>query len=304
MENVQLRKWSIVLLALLLVAMVIVPMVSAAEIPAVTQSDIKPLIYGQTPDKDMFAYLGIEKPAASVGPKWQTYDSSKKEVDILLDSSGKQNDVRKVIGYLKGNSENLVLYRGLDGNYYALLQKDGAIVAKTASVTVLGSKMEQAVDMTLPGVAPDATNKSSITTTYTVRKIALSDIGSSEFKSNVVYSTEIRRDDAWVSIGGKRADLFTDGVFTYDYANQILGLADNSNTYQGFGIDQCSFTHSPRVTGITGYIDSSVIWALDLAMPPKHSVNAWISCNVYGTTGGNSAISNWVSTGFGCFGVP
>ena len=73
--------WSVVLLALLLAAMAMVPMVSAVEIPAVVQPNIQPLIFGQTPDKDIFTYLGIEKPVPSVGPKWQTYDSSKKEVD-------------------------------------------------------------------------------------------------------------------------------------------------------------------------------------------------------------------------------
>jgi len=71
----------------------------------------------------------------SDGPNWQTYDSSKQVVDDIISKSGKQTDVTRVIGYLKGNSERVVLYKGPDGNHYVLLEKDGKVVTKSVKAT-------------------------------------------------------------------------------------------------------------------------------------------------------------------------
>lgn len=297
-------KSGVILLALLLAAMAMVPVVSAGNQMPVLSSDVKTLQASQSPDTDMFAYLGIAKPALSAGPKWQTYASSKKEVDTLLGKAGKQKDVRNVIGYLDGTNEQVVLYSGNDGNFYALLQKEGAITITKVSSTVIGSKVEQSVDVYSSGITLDQNNRSVHTTRYELSRISLAGIGSSEFSTATVYSNHITRTDSWIWLGISRASLYTDGTFTYDYGNRILAINDNSNTYQALGFDQCQFTHSTRITGITGYIDSSVIWSVYTAMPPKHSVNAWISCNIYGSTNGNSATSDWVATGFGCFGIP
>jgi len=300
----KLYKLSVVMLALLLAAMAIVPVVSAGNQMPVLSSDVKSLQAGQSPGNDMFAYLGIAKPALSTGPRWQTYASSKAEVDTLLNKAGKQNDVRNVIGYLGGTNERVVLFAGNDGNFYALLQKTGVITITKVSSAVIGSKVDQSVDVYSPGITLDQNNRSIHTTRYELSRISLADIGSSEFSAAAVYSTHITRTDSWVYLGISRASLYTDGTFTYDYGNQILAINDNSNTYQALGFDQCQFTHATRVTGITGYIDSSVIWSVYTAMPPKHSVQAWISCNYYGSTNGNSVTSDWVATGFGCFGIP
>ena len=297
-------KIGVILLALLLTAMAMVPMVSAGNQISLPPSDVKTLQAGPSPDSDMFAYLGIAKPVLSAGQKWQTYTSSKKEVDILLSKSGKQKDVRNVIGYLGGTTEKVVLYSGNDGIFYAILQKKDAIIVKKVNPTLIGSKEGQSVDVYSQGIPLDQNNKSVHTTHYELSRISLADIGSSEFSTAAVYSAHITRTDSWVWLGISRASLYTDGTFTYDYGNQILGISDNSNTYHALGFDQCQFTHSARVTGVTGYVDSSVIWSVYTAMPPKHSVNAWISCDIYGSTNGNSVTSDWVASGFSCFGTP
>lgn len=289
-------KPGVILLVLLLAAMAMVPVASAAERSAG--------LSGQSPDTDLFAYLGISKPAPSPDPDWQTYAASKAAVDELIAQSEKQNDVGTVIGYLKGEKEEIVLYKGVDGNYYALLRKDGNIVTHTVSRTILGSKEDQYLDVYSPGITLDENNKSVHTTRYELSSISLSGIGSSEFGTKTVYSTKITRTDSWIYLGINRASLYTVGTFTYDYGVQILSIDDDTYTYQGLGFDRCSFSHSTRITGITGYVDSSVIWAVYTSMPPKHSVDAWISCNIYGSTNGNSVTSDWVSTGFGCFGIP
>jgi hypothetical protein len=143
-------------------------------------------------------------------------------------------------------------------------------------------------------------------TSYELRKLSLSEIGSSEFGTKSVYETHILRTDSWVSAldPNKRADLYTEGIFTYDYGVQILAIEDYTFSQQDLGIDRCDFSHSTRITSSKGYVDSYVIWALMMAMPPKHSVDAWISCSTTGVTGGYSQVSEWVSTGFGCFGTP
>ena len=84
-----------------------------------------------------------------------------------------------------------------------------------------------------------------------------------------------------------------------------MGISDSSYTYQGIGFDRCDFDHSTRTVGITGYVEADVIWAYMQISPPKHSVDAWISCNYYGTTDGDSNYSDWVGIGgFGCMSLP
>jgi len=299
-----LPKTGIILLTLLLAAMAMVPMVSACEGSAGCESNKSSQSY-QTPEVDLFVELGVEKPMASEGPNWQTYDSSKQVVDGIISKSGKQNDVKSVIGYLKGNSERVVLYKGLDGNHYVLLEKDGTVVTKSVKATVLGSIEKKDSEVVSSDNALNAIDKLTSTTSYELRKVSLSEIGSSEFGIRTIYETHILRTDSWVSAfdPNKRADLFTEGTFTYD-GSQILDIEDNTNSIQDFGIDRCEFTHSSRTTSLRGYIDSHVIWALLLFNPPKHSVDAWISCSVSGVAGGGYQVSEWVSSGFGCFGTP
>ncbi|AGB03360.1 hypothetical protein [Methanoregula formicica] len=293
------HKTVVVLLALLLAGMAVIPMVSACDGSAGCESNRSSQSY-QTPEFDLFAELGVEKPMPSDGPTWQTYESSKQVVDGIISKSGKQNDVKRVIGYLKGNAENIVLYKGPDGNHYVLLEKDGTIVTKSVKVTVLGSIEKKDINVVSSDNAVNAIDKITPTTRYELRKIS-----SSEFDMKTIYETQIRRTDSWVSAfdPNKRADLFTEGTFTYD-GSQILDIEDITNSIQDFGIDRCEFTHSPRTTSLRGYIDSHVIWALLLFNPPKHSVDAWISCSVTGVPGGGSQVSEWVSSGFGCFGTP
>jgi len=294
----EMQKTIIALLALLEAAMAIVPLVSAAE--GTTGISFS----GHAPDNDIFTYLGVDKPVPSTGPTWQTYDSSKAEIDDLLTQSEKQTDVGNVIGYLKGNKEKIVLYKSIDGDIYALLHKDGKTITKPVRPIVLGSKEDQYLDVFAPGITLDENNKSIHVTRYDLTRIPLSEIGSTEFGTLSVYSTQITRTDSWIYLGINRASLYTVGTFTYDYGNQILSIDDDTYTYQGLGFDRCDFSHSTRVTGITGYIDSYVVWAVYGPMPPKHSVTAWISCNIYGSTNGNSVTSDWVSSGFSCFGAP
>ncbi|MDD1690525.1 MAG: hypothetical protein LUQ66_07680 [Methanoregula sp.] len=293
-----------VLLALMLAAMAMVPMASACDGSDGCESNTSSQTY-QTPDVDLFAELGVEKPMPAAGPAWQTYDSSKNAVDNIISKSGEQNDVGRVIGYLKGKSEQAVLFKGLDGNHYVLLEKDGKIVTKPVKATELGSTEKKDIKVASSGDAFNAIDTITPTTRYDLRKISLSETGSSEFGMKTIYETHILRTDSWVSAfdPNKRADLITEGTFLYD-GSQILDIGDNTNAIQDFGIDRCEFTHSTRTTSLRGYIDSHVIWALLLFNPPKHSVDAWISCSVTGVPGGGRAISEWVSSGFGCFGTP
>jgi hypothetical protein len=137
-----------ILLVLLLTAMV--PFVSACEGSVGCDPDTKTTQLYQTPEIDLFAQFGVEKPSPSEGPQWQTYDSSKQLVDDILEKSGKQSEAKRVIGYLKGDSENVVLLKGADGNHYALLEKNGKIKMQSVNVTVLGTFQKQDIGDTSP----------------------------------------------------------------------------------------------------------------------------------------------------------
>lgn len=139
---------------------------------------------------------------------------------------------------------------------------------------------------------------------YELSRIYLSTLGSEEFSTRSIDQAHITRTDSWVYLYIRSATLYTEGTFTYDFGNTILSISDTTYTSQDIGFDRCDFGHSTRQNGYEGVIESNVIWAYITLSPPKHSVDASISCNKYGTTGGESRTSDWVTVGYGCGPVP
>lgn len=273
------------LIVLALAGAVFVPMVSAQEVKDTNE------ISGSS----IYEILGLQEPAITKGPQWQSYDQSSKEADELISLSNLKIENDKIVGYIEGENEKALLYETDENDYNLILENNGVISIEKAEVKDLGSKT---VTSPVKGDLPETV------TEYSLKEIDLSNTKSGEFGAKTVYSATITRTDSWIYLGLTSATLYTKGTFTYDYGNQILGISDSSYTYQGLNFARCDFDHSTRVTGITGYVEADVIWAYSAVSPPKHSVDAWISCNYYGTTDGDSNHSDWVAVGVACAALP
>jgi len=290
-----------VLLAVLLVSVVMVsamiPMSSAEE----QNKTILPL-QNQDSEKSIYTMLGVEQPSREEGYQWQTYSEAKDRVDKLISGSESKENIKTVIGYLEGKREKIVLYYGTDGIIYGLLNNQGKISRSKVNPSTIGSKTEH-FETNCKACSVDG-QSANYSVNYELSRIYLSTLGSEEFSSRSVEQAQVKRTDSWVYLGDNCATLYTKGTFTYDVGNTILSISDSTYTYQGVGFDRCEFEHSTRQTSYEGFVESNVIWSCLTLSPPKHSVDAWISCNKYGTTGGNSETSDWVSIGVGCAALP
>jgi len=297
------------LLTVMLVSVVMVPaMATLTTPPADAEEQIKTnlLFQEQKAEKNIYAMLGVEQPSRDDGPQWQKYNEARAQVDELLIRSESKESVREIIGYLEGEKERVVLYYGTDGGIYGILDNQGRVSQSRVDPVVVGSKTEYFENGCKACSVGNQSDSYSIN--YELSKISLSDLESEEFDTRAIYEAQITRTDDWIWRGNpllpSKATLYTQGTFTYDYGNSILSISDNTHTSQDPGFDRCEFGHSTRENGYTGYIDSHVIWSVFALSPPKHSVDAWISCNKYGSTDGNSNTSDWVSVGFACGSLP
>jgi hypothetical protein len=274
------------LMVLALAAAMFVPVASAHNMDAGRE----------TTGTNIYEILGLQAPVITKGPQWQTYDQKPESINKLVSLSKLNIGKDQIIGYIEGGDEKALLYNVNEDDYIIILESDGLISIENAEVKDLGSKVI---------TSPVRDGMPKTTTEYSLKEIDLPNTLSKEFGSKSVYATTITRTDEWIYLGVTSATLYTKGTFTYDYGSQILGISDSTYTSQGVGFVRCDFDHSTRITGITGYIESDVIWAWWAPSPPKHSVDAWISCNYYGSTDGDSNHSDWVAiAGMGCNSVP
>lgn len=294
-----------VLLAVMLVGVMMAMAMAMPIVPAASteeQTRTNPLLQNQETEKNIYTMLGIEQPSRDEGPQWQRYNEARGRVDDLIRGSESRESIREIIGYLEGQRERVVLYYGMDGNIYGLLDSQGKVSKSRVDPVVIGSKTEYFEDSCKDCSVGNQSSNYSVS--YELSRIDLSALGSEEFGARSIYDAQVTRTDSWIYLSITRATLYTKGTFTYDYGNRILGISDNTYTSQGINFDRCEFGHSVRETGYTGYVESNVIWAYLTLSPPKHSVDAWISCDIYGSTDGSSSTSDWVSIGVGCQSVP
>ncbi|WP_317135890.1 hypothetical protein [Methanochimaera problematica] len=269
-------------------------LLGAVFVPVVSAEEIKTT--NETTGISIYEILELKEPIITKGSQWQSYNQNSENAVKLISLSGLKIENDQIIGYIEGENEKALLYKTGEDNYYIILEDNGIISIDKAELKDLGSKI---ITSPVKGGLPETT------TEYLLKEISLSNTKSKEFSSKSVYSATITRTDRWVYLGYTSATLYTKGTFTYDYGNQILGISDSSYTSQDVGFAKCSFDHSTRITGITGYVEADVIWSVYSVSPPKHSVDAWISCNYYGTTGGDSNHSDWVAVGgLGCLALP
>ena len=286
-----------VLLALLLVSVVMVsamiPMTSGEE-----QTNTVLPLQDQDTGKSIYTMLGVEQPSREEGYQWQTYSEAKDQVDTLISNSESKENIKTVIGYLEGNREKIVLYCGIDENIYGILDNKGKISRSKVNPSTIGSKTEHFETSCKACLVDDQSANYSVN--YELNRIYLSTLGSEEFSSRSIEQVQVKRTDSWVYLGVNSANLYTQGTFTYDDGNTILSISDTSYTSQGFGFDRCEFDHSTRQTSYEGFVEANAIWACFTLSPPKHSVDAQISCTNTGDVSGSSQTSDWVAVGFGC----
>ncbi|MDD5142390.1 hypothetical protein [Methanoregula sp.] len=298
------KTW-VVLLALLLAAMAMVPMVSAGggnpDAAGNTYLDlINPVSNG---DINLFDKMGLQRPEIEKNSiPLKRYDESKEIVERIMAIGKVTNEAKSVIGLYDFGSSQVLLIDS--GDSVLALSYDGNKVKTTKIVPKLLGEMKES-GPAKPASLQQKTLGDSVTTNILTQLYSIS-IESPESSSAVktIYQvTKTRTDEYKNYLGEIRASLTVTGKFYVDYGISISSIIDQSSYYVSFPYTMCSFTHAGSGTGSTaGQVNAHLKTGAAFARAQMDNwvgENAWMNLNPW--QGGSQ--STWMSgNGDGCTG--
>ncbi|AGB02942.1 hypothetical protein [Methanoregula formicica] len=298
------KTW-VVLLALLLAAMAMVPMVSAGDgnpdAAGNTYLDlINPVSNG---DINLFDKMGLQRPEIEKNSiPLKRYDESKEIVERIMAIGKVTNEAKSVIGLYDFGSSQVLLIDS--GDSVLALSYDGNKVKTTKIVPKLLGEMKES-GPAKPASLQQKTLGDSVTTNILTQLYSIS-IASPESSSAVktIYQVTKTRTDEYKNYFGEiRASLTVTGKFYVDYGISISSIIDQSSYYVSFPYTMCSFTHAGSGTGSTaGQVNAHLKTGAAFARAQMDNwvgENAWMNLNPW--QGGSQ--STWMSgNGDGCTG--
>jgi hypothetical protein len=298
------KTW-VVLLALMLAAMAMVPMVSAQDVSPDTtgnayQDLINPVSNGNT---NLFDKMGLQRPEIEKNSiPLKRYDESKEIVERIMTIGKISNDAKSVIGLYDFGSYQILLLDNEDS--VLAFSYDGNKVKTTKIVPKLLGEMKE-TEPAKPVSLQQNTLGNTVTTNILTKLYSIS-IESPESSSAVktIYQvTKTRTDDYKNYLGEIRASLTVKGKFYVDYGVSISSIIDQSSYYVTFPYTMCSYGHAASGSGSTaGQVDAHLKTGAAFARAQIDNwvgENAWMDLNPW--DGGST--STWMSgNGDGCTG--
>jgi hypothetical protein len=295
-------KLSVILLAFLLAAMAIVPVVSAGgcqDNSAVTSGNAGVIHPGES--INLFDEFGLRKPAEQdTNVPFRTYAESKESADRILSALEIPEGSGSVIGtYDLGNYQIMLI-----GREDSILQAvyDGKTVRTSALVPrLLGEKKESG---TPEKIVTDSTVGSDYTiTTETATRLysvtlQLPDEDLARFSPGAVLTTYIvkkSRTDVYRSGLVDIASLHTEGWFYVNYGSSITSIGDYSTYWvtslpfwqaceystQNLGIGSTSAQHKTHLKFGAPYV--------------RDTMDMWVSCDAWLNTNDGGFTNSWSS---------
>ncbi|MFA6332161.1 MAG: hypothetical protein WCX22_04345 [Methanoregula sp.] len=295
-----LQKKGVVLLALLLAAMAMVPMVSAADTSGGVNEKQKNSVHDPV-NENFYLALGLEKPEKIQGPPVTSYKESKDKIDKILEMSGIQDNKENIIGLIDYEGSEILL---IDRNetVIEIIRDNSTITQQVIEPVVLGEK-EFKTDSVFVSESQEAITGarkgatiSRIDVTFPTKS------GNKNIKS--LQSITVWREDWWDYLGELNL-LHTQGRFYVDIGVEVDSVIDQSYAQTAGPCDRCDFTHYSSGAGSSeGQVTTSGLWATIWTPTIKMSQDAWVSCDLNGDEDGNGHGDKWGAIGIGCLAVP
>jgi hypothetical protein len=286
----KLFKWSVVLLALLLAAMTMVPMVSATDVnPDFT---INSVLNG---DISLFDELGLQKPESVVNSiPLKTYEQSKDTIEKIMAMGKLSNDPKSVIGLYDFGSFQILLIN--NGDTIQAVTYDGNIV-KTQTVTpkLLGEKKTTGIPKLAPLIEKTLGDTVSTDTYVGLSSVSVESPESPSGLLTIYQVTKTRTDQYRNYLGEIRASLTVKGLFYINYGVSVSSIVDQSSYYTTYPYTTCSYSHYTSGAGTTsGQVNAHLKTGAAYARAQMDNwvgENAWMNLNPW--DGGST--STWMS---------
>lgn len=305
-------KLGVILLALLLAAMAMVPMVSAAQSchnPEITTTDNVQVIVSPDNQMNIFDELGLQKPRApeKIVP-FRTYAESKEKAENIMKVAKLQDSSASVIGlYEIDNSQILLISRG---DTVLEVVYDGKSV-KTFSITpkLLGEKkttgLPQKVILGTDKKLEYTVTTESRTQLYSLALTAPEDTPSVKSAVSALSTYIVKRsrtDEYRNGIGQTITSLTTSGWFYVNYGSSITSISDYSTwwinpTFPGYS--RCYYyTQKAGVGSTSAQLYTHYKFG---TLYFRGTMDMWVSCDAWLNANDGGSRNQWVSTnGDGC----
>jgi len=281
-------KLGVVLLALMLAAMAMVPIVSATTTSEGTK-------------ENLFLALGLEKPEKVQGPPLTSYQESKEKIDKILSAGKTQYKKENIIGLLDYNGYKILLI-DQDNSVLEIISDGTTTTQHVIKPVELGEK-EFVTDSVFEPVSIGATTGAE--KGFKISRIdVLLPEKSGEFTVKSIQAITVWREDWWDYLSELNL-IHTQGRFYVDIGVTVSSVIDQSYAQTAGPCDRCAFTHTPSGAGTyEGQVSTSAIWATIWTPTIKMSQDAWVSCDLNGAYDGAGHGDKWGAIGLGCLAVP
>jgi hypothetical protein len=293
-ENMKPMKYGVILLALLLAAMAMVPMVSAAGLnDGKSNSTTQNSFTVQFANPSIFDEFGLQKPEVVKNTvPLKGYNEAKTAISSIIKKSNLSDDPNSVIGlYDFGDAQVLLINRG---NTIFEVTYDGTSV-KSFSISPKLSGEKKTAGTHKVMTAAETNSENYTINTELVDQLYSFSIQSpkSPYRVLTTYAVTKTRTDNYVNYGTTWASVTAKGTFYVNYGSSITSITDGSSYYTYAPYANCGFSSAKSGIGTTsgqvnGHLKSGSLYAR-IQMDNRVSCDAWLQTN----DGGSQ--TTWIS---------
>lgn len=288
-------KIGVFLLALLLAAMAMVPIVSAENqfTEQNLQSNLGLITTPKINSHNLLDEFGIQKSEiVENNVPLKGYNETKSVVDYIMKKAKLSDDPKSIIGlYDFGDSQVLLINRG--DTVFEVTYDGTSINTYSISPKLLGEKKTSSTPEILITTGTNS-DKNTITSESIDRLYSFS-IQSPKSPSGILttYVVTKSRTDNYVIYGTIRASVTAYGVFYVNYGSSITSITNGSSYYTVSPYANCGFSSSTSGVGSTSgqvnaHLKSGLLYA-------RIQMDNWVSCDAWLTTNDGGSQSTWIS---------
>jgi hypothetical protein len=288
-------KIGVVLLAFLLAAMAMVPMVNAVDVTPI--SPIHKVALASGDNQNIFDAMGLEKSQITQNPvPLMTYNESKGIADKIMKKAAIADSEKSVIGiYDFGSSQILLISR--EGNVLEVVDDGKSVTTRMIVPKLVGERERTYAQRN--GVTDRLTNEDGqFITSITDKMYSFSVQQPNSARALTTYAIQRSRTDSYVGtqtwITGTAK-----GTFYINPGVSITSILDESSYNVVFPYQYCEWRHSPSGVGSqVGQVNNHVKGG---SLYFRCQIDNWVSMDASGKEGDGGSAVKWMgSTPDGC----
>jgi hypothetical protein len=293
-ENMKTLKIGVMLLAFLLAAMAMVPMVSATGIiDGKSGSTGQNSLTIQFANPSILDEFGIQKDTVKENTvPLKGYKEGKAIIDKIMTKSNLSDSSNSIIGFYDfGDAQVVLLNHG--ATILEVTYDGNSVKQNTISPTLLGEKKTVRSPKVISSTV--ATPENFTINSEVVDQLYSFSIQSPKSPASVLttYAVTKSRTDNYVNYGATWASVTAKGTFYVNYGSSITSITDESVYYTYAPYANCGFSSVKSGVGSTsgqvnGHLKSGSLYA-------RIQMDNWVSCDAWLQTNDGGSQTTWIS---------